>query len=294
MSRVKLLWSILMIIGCQTNHYKDSIVLDNGVRVKFFEVSTCDKNQDKRYANFNISAKTKNGKLVFSSKYQSLESVSSFYYDSLLAFGMGELFEELCEGDSVLFSIPSGMFIKGIFHNNSTTKFKSINETDSLDVHLKFISFNNDVEQYNYQKQLINRAKKKEAMMISVKRNEWSTKYLDIFNYDDLFSVKVAQSHYDIPEKSDSVKDFIAINYLITDLNDREIYKTKGNLNEYYDKSLNDQLLEGFKILVDHYNIGDSVVAVMPSKMAFGKRGSLVNMIAPYTPLKVSLKIIQK
>ena len=59
-------------MGCQTNHYKDSIVLDNGVRVKFFEVSTCDKNQDKRYANFNISAKTKNGKLVFSSKYQSL------------------------------------------------------------------------------------------------------------------------------------------------------------------------------------------------------------------------------
>ena len=84
------------------------------------------------------------------------------------------------------------------------------------------------------------------------------------------------------------------VNLLITDLNDREIYKTKGNLNEYYDKSLNDQLLEGFKILVDHYNIGDSVVAVMPSKMAFGKRGSLVNMIAPYTPLKVSLKIIQK
>ena len=156
------------------------------------------------------------------------------------------------------------------------------------------ISFNNDVEQYNFQKQLINRAKKKEAMMISVKRNEWSTKYLDIFNYDDLFSVKVAQSHQDIPEKSDSVEEFIAIKYLITDLNDREIYKTKGNLNEYYDKSLNDQLLEGFKILVDHYNLGDSVVAVMPSKMAFGKRGSLVNMIAPYTPLKVSLKIIQK
>ena len=128
-------------MGCQTNHYKDSIVLDNGVRVKFFEVSTCDKNQNKRYANFNISAKTKNGKLVFSSKYQSLESVSSFYYDSLLAFGMGELFEELCEGDSVSFSIPSGMFIKGIFHNNSTTKFKSVNEIDSLDVHLKFISF---------------------------------------------------------------------------------------------------------------------------------------------------------
>lgn len=281
-------------MGCQTNYYNDSIVLDNGVRVKFFEVSTCDKNLDKPYANFNISAKTKNGRLVFSSKYQSLESVSSFFYDSLLAFGMGELFEKLCEGDSVLFSIPSGMFIKGIFHNNSTTKFKSVNETDSLDVHLKFISFYNDVEQYNFQQQLINRAKKKEAMMISVKRNEWSTKYLDIFNYDDLFSVKVAQSHQEIPEKLDSVKEFIAIKYLITDLNDREIYKTKGNLNEYYDKSLNDQLLEGFKILVDHYNIGDSVVAVMPSKMAFGKRGSLVNMIAPYTPLKVSLKIIQK
>ena len=207
---------------------------------------------------------------------------------------MGELFEELCEGDSVLFSIPSGMFIKGIFHDNSTIKFKSVNETDSLDVFLKFISFNTDFDQYNFQQQLINRAKKKEAMMISEKRNEWSNKYLDIFNYDDLFSIKVAQSHDDLTEKPDSLNDFIAINYLITDLNDREIYKTKGNLNEYYDKSLNNQLLDGFKILVDHYNIGDSIVAIIPSEMAFGKRGSLVNMIAPYTPLKVSLKIIQK
>ena len=44
---------------------------------------------------------------------------------------------------------------------------------------------------------------------------------------------------------------------MITDLNDRQIYKTKYNSKEYYDKSLNDQLLEGFEILVGHYNIGD-------------------------------------
>ena len=63
-------------MGCQTNHYKDSIVLDNGVRVKFFEVSTCGKNQDKRYANFNISAKTKSWWL--SQELDRIESIRRF------------------------------------------------------------------------------------------------------------------------------------------------------------------------------------------------------------------------
>ena len=67
-----------------------------------------------------------------------------------------------------------------------------------------------------------------------------------------------------------------------------------NNRLEYYDKSLNNQLLEGFRILVNEFTKGDSIVAIMPSEMAFGRRGSFTNKIPPFCPLKVNLKIVQK
>ena len=107
-------------------------------------------------------------------------------------------------------------------------------------------------------------------------------------------AVKVGQYSAGRVENLDSLNQFIALSYSITDLNDRLIYQTSTNSLEYYDKSLNDQLLEGFRILVNEFSVGDSLVAIMPSKMAFGKRGSFTNKIPPYTPLKVNLKIVQK
>ncbi|MEC7944681.1 MAG: hypothetical protein VX145_00820 [Bacteroidota bacterium] len=53
-------------------------------------------------------------------------------------------------------------------------------------------------------------------------------------------------------------------------------------------------MLEGFRILVNEFTKGDSIVAIMPSEMAFGMRGSFTNKIPPFCPLKVNLKIVQK
>ena len=66
---------------------------------------------------------------------------------------------------------------------------------------------------------------------------------------------------------------------------------TTNSISEYYDKSLNGQLLKGFKILVDQYDRGDSIMAIVPSNLLFGKRGSFVNKIPPFTPVKVNMKI---
>lgn len=86
------------------------------------------------------------------------------------------------------------------------------------------------------------------------------------------------------------MEQFISINYSIEDLNGRNLYTT-NSISEYYDKSLNGQLLKGFKILVDQYDRGDSVMAIVPSNLLFGKRGSFVNKIPPFTPVKVNMKI---
>ena len=150
------------------------------------------------------------------------------------------------------------------------------------------------ITQNQLENQLIKRAKEREEFSIQKLIDEWENKFLNLFYYDNLVAVKVGQYSADRVENLDSLNQFIALSYSITDLNDRLIYQTSTNSLEYYDKSLNDQLLEGFRILVNEFSVGDSLVAIMPSKMAFGKRGSFTNKIPPYTPLKVNLKIVQK
>ena len=82
----------------------------------------------------------------------------------------------------------------------------------------------------------------------------------------------------------------MALNYFLEDFSGRMVYSTE-NKSEFYDLSLNNQLLDGFNILARKYERGDSVMAIIPSDFLFGKRGSFVNQIPPYCPLKVNLKI---
>ena len=76
-----------------------------------------------------------------------------------------------------------------------------------------------------------------------------------------------------------------------------KFYSDKGNSNnthnytKFYDNNLNNQLLEGFEILARKYEKGDSIVAIVPSKLLFEKRGSFINKIPPYTPAIVNLRI---
>ena len=202
------------------------------------------------------------------------------------------LFENLCVGDSVFFKLKLVDFYSGFFKKDSSLQAKP--ELDSLLVNMKVISSNDMITQNQLENQLIKKAKEREEFSIQKLIDQWENKFLNLFYYDNLVAVKVGQYSADRVENLDSLNQFIALSYSITDLNDRLIYQTSTNSLEYYDKSLNDQLLEGFRILVNEFSVGDSLVAIMPSKMAFGKRGSFTNKIPPYTPLKVNLKIVQK
>ena len=74
-------------------------------------------------------------------------------------------------------------------------------------------------------------------------------------------------------------------------LNGRYIYKTPNFQPEYYETKVDGQLLDGFKILVNNFQKGDSVLAIIPSKLMFGERGSFVNQIPPFCPLMINLRI---
>ncbi len=292
MLKHSLIGLLFLILSCKDNYKDNLIFINENFPVEFFQIADCDYLDTNTFLNLNIVAKSKTQKIIFSSAFQGLESTSTFYYDSLLNSNLSTLFENLCVGDSVSFKLKIEDFYSGFFQEDTTLQANA--DLDSLDINLKIISSNDVISQNQLENQLIKRAKNREQNSIQKTNNEWENKFLNLFYFDNLFAVKVAQYSDEQIEKSDSLNQFIALSYTITDLNNRLIYQTSPNSLEYYDKSLNSQLLEGFRVLVSEFNIGDSIVAIMPSKMAFGKRGSFTNQIPPFSPLKVNLKIVQK
>ena len=292
MLRYSLFGLLFFVFSCKDNYKDNLIFINENFPVEFFQIADCNSLDTNTFLNLNIVAKSKSQKIIFSSEFQGLESISTFYYDSLMNSNLSMLFENLCVGDSVFFKLKLVDFYSGFFKKDSSLQAKP--ELDSLLVNMKVISSNDMITQNQLENQLIKKAKEREEFSIQKLIDEWENKFLNLFYYDNLVAVKVGQYSADRVENLDSLNQFIALSYSITDLNDRLIYQTSTNSLEYYDKSLNDQLLEGFRILVNEFSVGDSLVAIMPSKMAFGKRGSFTNKIPPYTPLKVNLKIVQK
>ena len=292
MLRYSLFGLLFFVFSCKDNYKDNLIFINENFPVEFFQIADCNSLDTNTFLNLNIVAKSKSQKIIFSSEFQGLESISTFYYDSLMNSNLSMLFENLCVGDSVFFKLKLVDFYSGFFKKDSSLQAKP--ELDSLLVNMKVISSNDMITQNQLENQLIKRAKEREEFSIQKLIDEWENKFLNLFYYDNLVAVKVGQYSADRVENLDSLNQFIALSYSITDLNDRLIYQTSTNSLEYYDKSLNDQLLEGFRILVNEFSVGDSLVAIMPSKMAFGKRGSFTNKVPPYTPLKVNLKIVQK
>ena len=292
MLRHSLIGLLFFVFSCKVNKKDNLIFINDNFAVEFFQIADCNKLDTKTFLNLNIVAKSKSQKIIFSSELQGLESISTFYYDSLLNSKLSVLFQNLCVGDSVFFKLKLIDFYSSFFKEDFKLQAKP--ELDSLLVNMKVISSNDIIAQNQLETQLIKRAKEREEFSIQKIKNEWENKFLNLFYFNNLIAVKVGQYSADRVENLDSLNQFIALSYTITDLKDRLIYQTSSNSLEYYDKSLNDQLLEGFRILVNEFSIGDSLVAIIPSKMAFGERGSFTNKIPPFSPLKVNLKIVQK
>ena len=292
MLRHSLIGLLFFVFSCKDNYKDNFIFINDNFAVEFFQIADCNKLYKKTFLNLNIVAKSKSQKIIFSSKLQGLESISTFYYDSLLNSNLSVLFENLCVGDSVFFKLKLIDFYSSFFKEDFKLQAKP--ELDSLLVNMKVVSSNDIIAQNQLETQLIERAKKREEFSLQKIKNEWENKFLNLFYFNNLIAVKVGQYSADRVENLDSLNQFIALSYTITDLKDRLIYQTSSNSLEYYDKSLNNQLLEGFRILVNEFSIGDSLVAIIPSKMAFGERGSFTNKIPPFSPLKVNLKIVQK
>ncbi|MBL6594633.1 MAG: hypothetical protein ISP58_06095 [Flavobacteriales bacterium] len=266
------------------------IKTDNGYLLNFHEISGDTNHVNKGcIVNLDIIAKDENQNIIFSSKENGLDGVSSFFYDStILKSAMNGILLKTFKGDSLSFSMKSSVFYKSLFGEKILNKI--IVDTSFLKVDLKVLGYFNFKEQIDYQKKLEISAQGKEDSTLDFAKKSWDSKFLNIYKSRGLYAIKLS-SNDSLNFYGDSMKNEIIIGYTMKEISGRLIYETSYLKPEIYDRSKEGQLLEGFEILVDNFQKGDSIVALIPSNLLFGRNGSFINQIPPFTPMKVNLKI---
>ncbi|CAI8156564.1 MAG: Uncharacterised protein [Crocinitomicaceae bacterium] len=266
------------------------IKTDNGYLLNFHEISGDTNHVNKGcIVNLNIIAKDENQNIIFSSKENGLDGVSSFFYDStILKSAMNGILLKTFKGDSLSFSMKSSVFYKSLFGEKILNKI--IVDTSFLKVDLKVLGYFNFKEQIDYQKKLEISAQGKEDSTLDFAKKSWDSKFLNIYKSRGLYAIKLS-SNDSLNFYGDSMKNEIIIGYTMKEISGRLIYETSYLKPEIYDRSKEGQLLEGFEILVGNFQKGDSIVALIPSNLLFGRNGSFINQIPPFTPMKVNLKI---
>lgn len=266
------------------------IKTDNGYLLNFHEISGDTNHVNKGcIVNLNIIAKDENQNIIFSSKENGLDGVSSFFYDStILKSAMNGILLKTFKGDSLSFSMKSSVFYKSLFGEKILNRI--IVDTSFLKVDLKVLGYFSFKEQIDYQKKLEISAQGKEDSTLDFAKKSWDSKFLNIYKSRGLYAIKLS-SNDSLNFYGDSIKNEIIIGYTMKEISGRLIYETSYLKPEIYDRSKEGQLLEGFEILVGNFQKGDSIVALIPSNLLFGRNGSFINQIPPFTPMKVNLKI---
>ena len=118
---------------------------------------------------------------------------------------------------------------------------------------------------------LKNNAIENEEYSLNKEKQKWSKNFLKIFKNDGIYAIKIA-SQESYSELVDTNENRVGLFYSISDLNGRDIYKSPNFHPEYYETQVDGQLLDGFKILVNNFQKGDSVLAIIPSKLMFGEK----------------------
>ena len=267
-----------------------SIKTSNGYTLFFYDIAQSQKiNPEHKILNLKIAVLDSNENLIFSSMYNGLSSVSSFYYDSSISNSpMKNILSNLYVGDSVSFNMSSTIFYKSFF-GEKLNLLNHIKEKP-LKIFLRLLSYNNFTEQDLYIKSLREKAIKNEKNLLTKEKEFWDNNFLNIYKINGLYAIKLA-SEESFNIGLDTLNNKIGLSYSISDLNGRMIYSTPDGSPEYYESNVEGQLLDGFKILVNNFQKGDSIHAIIPSKYMFEEKGSFVSQIPAFCPLKIHLRL---
>ena len=287
MLRISLLISFCsLFISCQQD-INGVIRTNNDIDIVFHDVSNVGSSAIKDgFINLSLVVEDTVGNLIFSSKYSGLNGVSSFLYDSSIYSSFySSIFQNLIEGDSVSFETSWEKF------SNCFFKFDNPVIDRSVRVYMRFISSYNNDFQISFINELTSKAVKNEATVINAERKNWDTLYADILIIDSMYSRLVTNNTYEFEMDLDSFSDYYVLDYSLSDLNGRVLFNTNPYKPHFFQKHKQGQLLKGFELLLNKYNSGDSICAIIPSSFAFDDKGVFSVMIPPYTPLFLSLRV---
>ncbi len=193
------------------------IKTDNGYLLNFHEISG-DTNQVNKgcIINLNIIAKDDHQKIIFSSKENGLDGVSSFYYDStILKSPMNDILLKTFTGDSLSFSMKSSVFYNSFFGENFLNR--TIIDSSFLKVDLKVLGYFNFQEQIDYQNKLEISAQNKEDSILDFAKKSWDSKFLNIYKSHGLYAIRLS-SNDSLNFYGDSVKNEIIIGYTMNEI----------------------------------------------------------------------------
>ena len=179
--------------GCNEKS-NSSIKTDNGYLLHFHEISGDTNHVNKGcIVNLNIIAKDANQKIIFSSKENGLDGVSSFFYDStILKSALNSILLKTFKGDSLSFYMKSSDFYKSLFGKNFLNRI--IIDTSLLKVDLKVLGYFNFQEQIDYEKKLEKSAQNKEDSILNLAKKSWDSKFLNIFKSRGLYAIKLSSN----------------------------------------------------------------------------------------------------
>ena len=287
MLRISFLISFyFLFISCKQD--TDGVIrTNNDIDIVFHDVSNFGSSAEKGdFINLSLVVEDTIGNLIFSSKYSDLNGVSSFLYDSSIYSSFySSVFQNIIEGDSVSFETSWEKF------SNCFFKFDKPVIDKNVKVYLRFISSYNSDFQFYFINDLTMAAVQNEAIALDSERKNWDSIYSDIFIIDSMYSRLVTNKTHNYQMVLDSFTDYYILDYTLSDLNGRLLFNTDPNKPHFFQKHKQGQLLKGFELLLNKYNSGDSICAILPSSFAFYDKGAFSVMIPPYTPLFLSLRI---
>lgn len=287
MLRISFLISFyFFLISCQQD-VNGVIRTNNDIDIVFHDVSNFGSSALKYdFINLSLVIEDTIGDLIFSSKYSGLNGVSSFLYDSSIYSSFySSVFQNIIEGDSVSFETSWKKFSDCFFKFDNSVIDKPVR------VYLRFISSYSSDFQIDFINDLTSSALQNEAIALDSERKNWDSIYSDILIIDSMYSRLVTNDTYDYDMALDSFSDYYVLDYSLSDLNGRLLFNTDPYKPHFFQKHKQGQLLKGFELLLNKYNSGDSICAILPSSFAFYDKGAFSVMIPPYTPLFLSLRI---
>ena len=276
------------IVGCNSSENPLFYTTKNGLKYEYHEIITDGKKpQIGDFLNMYMELKSLNDSIYYSSLNNRQFGIESFRLKaSNIKGGVHEGFLSIMEGDSVTFYINPVDFFK--YYSNSNPPIY-INKNEEIKITIRLINIKDSIAQIEFKKEQLLKLAMKEEYIIEEVLEKWNHNYDTILKYGDVFIAKLNSMNQNQIDINGSVK----VHYAIKLHNKDSIYSNFLAEPHEFDMEVEGQMLPGFKYIIQQLKYGDHVMALVPSYLCFGNKGSVDGKVPPYSPLIFEIMVLE-